>query len=124
MSPPVIQRLPALGHELVALIDGRDAGDGSDLMVEDLVSHMRRNTQTRHSGYTGAAQIVQPPIAHATDRIEPYLVVAKALKRPGTLRKYELTRTRPPLQNAHRLGRDVDDMGSPVLGARARQAPN
>ena len=40
MSLPLIERFFAFGEEIVPLIDSRDSGDRSRLMVEDLVRDM------------------------------------------------------------------------------------
>jgi len=58
MSTPAIQRLPSLGEEFMPLVDGSDPRDRSRLMVEDLVSHVRRHAHAGHTGNNSPAQIM------------------------------------------------------------------
>ena len=43
MGAPQVQGLPPFGKEIVPLIYGGNARNRAGLMVQDLVSHMRRN---------------------------------------------------------------------------------
>jgi hypothetical protein len=44
MSTPPFKRVFALCQKIVALIHGSDTGDCPGLVVENLVSHVRRDT--------------------------------------------------------------------------------
>jgi hypothetical protein len=49
MFSPKIKGLPALLEELVTLIDSRHSGDGTALVVQDLVRHMRCYPEPSHA---------------------------------------------------------------------------
>jgi hypothetical protein len=44
MSAPSVKRVLTLAEKFVALIHGSDTGDCPGLVVENLVSHVRRDT--------------------------------------------------------------------------------
>jgi hypothetical protein len=68
---PTVERFLSLGQELMALIHGCDARDRATLMVEDLVSHVRRNPEPGHTGHHRPPQVMQRPIRNAGQPIEP-----------------------------------------------------
>ena len=55
---PAIQRFLALGQKFMPLINGRYPGNRSGLVIEDLVSDVRRHTQPCHPGDDGSPEIV------------------------------------------------------------------
>jgi len=68
----------------VALVDGRNPGNRSDLVIENLIGDMRRNAKARHSRDAGPTQVVKPPFGHAGEPIQHPLDPAKIMKRPGS----------------------------------------
>src|SRR5215211_4697883 len=81
MPPPTIQCVLAFCDELVALVDGRHAGNRAGLVIEDLVGDMGRDAEPRHPRHAGPAQIVKPPVLHAAHRIKLSLVLTEVLER-------------------------------------------
>ncbi len=53
MRTPEGQRLFAFRKEIMALIYGCNPGNRTALVIENLISHMRRDTKPCHSGYAG-----------------------------------------------------------------------
>ena len=66
MCAPALKRIAALVQELMPLIDGGNAGDRPRHMIEDLVSHVRRDPEAGHPRDHGATQIVEAPARDAT----------------------------------------------------------
>src|SRR5215207_6420206 len=81
MPPPTIQRVLAFCDELVALIDGRHAGDRSGLVIEDLVGDMGRDAEPCHPRHTGPAQIMNSPVLHAAHPVKLCLALTEVLER-------------------------------------------
>ena len=52
---PTVERFLSLGQELMALVDSCDARDRAGLVIEHLVSHVRRNPEPGHAGHNGPA---------------------------------------------------------------------
>src|SRR5215216_2324494 len=100
MPPPMIQRMLAFCDELVALVDGRHAGDRSGLVIEDLVSDMGRDAEHRHPRHAGTEQIVKPPFLHSANRINLCLAFTEVLERSRDRREYEWPEPFPPVENA------------------------
>jgi len=105
-------------QELVTLIDGRYAGDGSGLVVEYLVGDMRSDAKPSHARDASTAQIMEPPIRDARELVEFTFRRAETLKR---LRAPERENEFPQLRRAHQhcngLIREVHDVRLAVFGA-------
>src|SRR5437870_3366185 len=108
----------------MALVYGRNPGDRSGLMVQDLVRNMRWDSKPRHSRYASPAQIMQTPALYTRQFIELALGPAERTERPGAgYGEYELSRSCHPFENRQRLIREVHDMGLGILGPGIRQEP-
>ena len=59
MSGPSIKRFFPLGHKLVTLVDGGDAGDRASRVVQDLVGHMWSYPELRHAGDRCPAEVMK-----------------------------------------------------------------
>ena len=58
VSAPAIQRFLTLSQKFMALINGRHPGNRPGLVIEDLVSDVRRHTQPCHPRDDGSPEIV------------------------------------------------------------------
>jgi hypothetical protein len=124
MRTPAIERVLALGHELVALIDSCDTRDCAGLVVEYLVSDVRGDPKPCHARDARSAQIVKPPIFYFADRINVPFKPIEALE--GSRRRRENIGSNPLLlpQDIHGLERKMDDVPPAILGSRCRQVPD
>ena len=64
VSAPTIQRFLALSQKFMPLINSCHPGNRSRLVIEDLVSDVRRHTQPCHPGDDGSPEIMYSPAAN------------------------------------------------------------
>jgi hypothetical protein len=100
----------------MSLVDSGNSGDRARLVIKNLISNMRRNSESGHTGYAGPAQIMQSPSGHARQLIQPSFNSAKFLEGLGSEQRENIW---PPLacafEEGHRLVRQVDDVDLGVL---------
>jgi hypothetical protein len=70
VSAPPIERVSALGEEIMPLVDGGNPGNRPRLVVEDFVGDMGRNAQASHAGDDGSPEIMQAPTADAAKLVQ------------------------------------------------------
>ena len=84
VSAPPFERNPTLVKKFVALVDGRDAGDRTGLMIEHLIGNVWSNSQTRHPRYARAPQIVKTPSRNPGDFVKFVFGSREGLERFGS----------------------------------------
>ena len=68
------------------LVHCRNARDRTGLMIENLVCHVRRNSEPGHAGHAGPAQIMEPPVGHSLDVIKQAFGMREVLEALGSER--------------------------------------
>jgi hypothetical protein len=73
--------MPALREKIMSLINSGNPRNRSVLVVQNFISHMRRDTEARHSGNASPPQVMKPPSGDTGQFIKLSLGNAEALKR-------------------------------------------
>ena len=90
VSAPMVQRFLPLSQEIVPLVYGGHSRNRPLLMVEDLVCHVRRHSQTSHARHYGSPEVMDAPPANPA-----YLVDGPVAPRPERDFSNSASRSRP-----------------------------
>ena len=119
MGSPPIEGFLALGKKFVPLVHGRNPGNCASLVIQDLIGHVRRDSEPGHSRDAGPTQIVKSPTGNSGYLVKMTLSATKHVKwlRPVECEDKSLPRL-STLQYSERLLGKVDDVFLGILCPR------